>query len=520
MSFLYNNIAAIAVAAVASVIAWMFGGARGDLLIPVVPWLFVLMTEIVLCYPQRHHDETTYEARARLWGDLRKSWLVRVVVIFLVLLLIPFANNGLCSRCDAELIATGVNADPPLSFLPFCVSRYDHLKVFSWFLIVLPSALAVHYGLTRRGKRLVIELLVWNGAALALLGFVQNVAGASAPFWSTTDGPSSMFFSTFGYPNMAGDYFTTLFGLAVALWRDRCEQTRRGDQGKGSSEGRDVDRFGLFWRRHYFLIPAAIFFFSALNTLSRAAILLVSLTAVIYFLHTLIVILSRMRKSRRVFIGVWSFVVFGLLVFFSAISMPEKMRHEVDSLGKDSALDRLTGKGQYHAEVATEIWTDHLLFGCGGWGYAHLCVPKMTEMNIDTKKLQSVGGANVHNDYLQFLVEHGLVGTGCLAAIVILLLWPVIRQWRSMVNDLRFKKHRELPPRPIVIFALPAPALFVLISASATFIHAFGDCPFRSCAVLDLFFISLAALPGFMPKQFEEGEGRPEFHHHHHHHHS
>ena len=256
-----------------------------------------------------------------------------------------------------------------------------------------------------------------------------------------------------------------------------------------------------------------VFFFAALNTLSRAAIILVTVTAVIYFAHTLVVILSRMRKSRRVFVGVWSLVVFGLLVFFAAISMPEKIRREVDTLDDTTMLDRVTGKGQYHAEVATALWKDYKLFGCGGWGYAHLCVPKMQELGIDTKTLQTVGGAYVHNDHLQFLVEHGLVGFGCLVAIVILLLWPVICQWRNMVRDLRFKRSKELPPRPIVIFALPAPVFFILMTALATFIHAFGDCPLRSCAVLDLFFISLAALPGFMPKTVAS-----EHHHHHHHH--
>ena len=182
-----------------------------------------------------------------------------------------------------------------------------------------------------------------------------------------------------------------------------------------------------------------------------------------------------------------------------------------DTLDDTTMLDRVTGKAQYHVDVATALWKDHKLFGCGGWGYAHLCVPKMQELEIDTKGLQTVGGAYVHNDHLQFLVEHGLVGYGCLVAIVVLLVWPVVRQWRDMVRDLRFKKAKELPPRPIAIFALPAPVFFILMTFLATFIHAFGDCPLRSCAVLDLFFISLAALPGFMPKPVAR-----EYHHHHH----
>ena len=111
-------------------------------------------------------------------------------------------------------------------------------------------------------------------------------------------------------------------------------------------------------------------------------------------------------------------------------------------------------------------------------------------------------------------MEHGLVGFGLMLAILVLLIRPVAQQWRGMVLEARFKKGKDLPPKPIQIFALPAAPFFILVAVSAVMIHAFGDCPLRSCAVLDLVFISLAALTGFMPKQQECEQN----HHHHHHH--
>ena len=522
MSFLYNNIAAITVAAAASVVAWIFGGARGDLLMPVVPWLFVFLVEVLLCYPQRHTGESLYDARTRVWSELKQSKIVWVAGAFLILLVIPFFNDGLCPGCDAALIAQGGNPRPPFKFLPFCVNRIDHLKVVMWFMIVLPSLIAVRHCLTRRGKRLVIELIVWNGFALAILGFVQGATGAPGPFWQTLPGGRSVeFFSTFGYPNMAGDYFVTLFGLAVAMWRDKYEQVRRDELNVDISErsGRDARLYGSFWKRHYFLLPAVLFFFAALNTLSRAAILLVSVTALVYFVHTLVMMLSRMRRSRRVAVGVWSMIVFGLLVFFAVVAMPSKIRKELNSLNAIETFDRVTKRADYHGKVAPSIWKDHPLFGVGGWGYTHFSVPKMIELKIPLAgNLQSVGGCNVHNDPLQFLVEHGLVGFGALVAIVFFLLQPVVRQWRAIVNDQRFRKDGGRPPRPIAIFALPAPVFFILLTALATLVHSFGDCPLRSCAVLDVFFISLAALPGFMPKPGEDALHHHHRHHHHHHH--
>lgn len=498
MSFLCANVAPIVVAAVASVVVWAYGGIRGEILPAFVPWLVAFLIEVIVCFPQRHRGESAYEARERAWRAMKRDPLVWVSVGLLVLLAVPFVNNGLCPLCDAAVISQGVDPEPHVPFLPFCVDRRAHLNVFLWFALALPALVAVRHSLTRRGKRLVLQLIVWNGFAVAALGFVQNAMGAPGPlWWSQGEGHSAAtFFATFGYPNMGGDYFAVLFGVAVALWRDRLEQMRRERQEGDSSKTAGLGR-NLFWQTHFFLIPAAVFFFAALNTLSRAAILLVSTTAIIYLAHTLASAAARMRKVKRVLFGVWSLAFVGLILFLATLFMPEKIQKEMHTVDTVETLDRVTGKGQYHARVATALWRDHLLFGCGGWGYAHLCGLKMTPEEL--KHIQLSGGANVHNDYLQFLAEHGLVGLGAMVALAALLLWPVVGDWKRLVRQARFTKRNGLAS-PVQIFALPAPAFTLLIADCVTVVHAFGDCPLRSPAILMLFYIVLAAIPGFVKR--------------------
>lgn len=500
MSFLFENFAPFAVAAVASAVAWMFGGTRGGLLVPVVPWLSVLLLEVLFCFPQRRPGESTYGARERVWHALRKDPAAWISLGFFVLLLIPFVNNGLCVSCDAQALASGLSEEPPVPILPFCVDRIDHLNVVLWFALALPSLLVVRHALTRHGKRLVLELIVWNGAALAALGFLQSALGAPGPLWSTASGTGRAagdFFSTFGYPNMAGDYFTTLFGLALALWRWNLDELRAARRSKDVSSAAPPPR--MFWRKHYFLIPAVVFFYAALNTLSRAAILLVTLSAVVFFLHSFLSFVAHKRKADRVRAGAWTALGLGIVIFLSCLFAPKGLQREVNTLGTMEVLDRVTGRGQYHVRVATEIWKDHVLFGCGGWGYIHFCLPKMTPQEL--KQQQVVGGINVHNDHLQFLAEHGLVGFGALVSLVLILLAPVARTWRTLAREARFMKGTAAPPKPVQLFALPAPAFFVLVTVVCTLIHAFGDCPLRSPAVLTLFFVSLAAVPGFLPRK-------------------
>lgn len=506
MLWLCENFAPLAVALAASAVAWMYGGARGDVLTPVVPWVFALLLEVFLCFPQRHHHENSFEARERVWRELRRSPVLWTAIGLLVLLLIPFINNGLCPGCDAALIAQGVNPSPKVPFLPFSVDRMDHLSVVLGMAMAFLLSVVVFFGLTRDGKRLVLELIVWNGVAMAAFGFLQVAMGAPGPFWDAPPGGMAgsvrgSYFSVFGYPNMAGDYFTLLFGISIALWRYRSEESLQAAKTNGTFErARSTRRSEQFLRRHYLLIPAAIFYFSALYTLSRAAIILATSTAFVYFLHTLWDSLSHMKKSRRVVVGVWSLLAFSLVIFFATIFMPKDIRREVNTLDSVGMLDRVTGRGQYHTKVATAVWKDHLLFGCGGWGYKHLCIPKMMELKMDVKReLQTTGGANVHNDYLQFLAEHGLVGFGAMVLLALLMFFPVARQWARLVKDLRFSKEASKITKPKEIFVLPAPAFIVMVAVLASLIHAFGDCPLRSSAVLSLVYISIAALGGFMP---------------------
>jgi O-antigen ligase len=257
----------------------------------------------------------------------------------------------------------------------------------------------------------------------------------------------------------------------------------------------------MFWRKHYYLIPAIIIFYAALNTLSRAAIILAVVTATVYFFHTFVSFLSRRSKARRAWAAFWSMLAFGLVVLFSLNYAPDDIRREMDSLDTEEVLNRTTGKGVYQSSVAYEIWKDNFLFGCGGWGYKHLSVPKLLPRIRKGERLGGPGQGNVHNDYLQFLVEHGTVGFGMIVAFVVLLLVPVFKTWNWLIKGQRFKKKKDQPPAPIQIFALPASAFCILTANTAVLIHAFGDCPLRSLAVLSLFFVSLSTITGFLPER-------------------
>ncbi len=537
MRYLYDNVVVLAVFAVLAAFAWLFGGIRSEYLVPVMPWLTAILVEVMICFPQQHDGETSYEARERMWLSLKKDPLVWTILVFIVVLAIPFLNVGLCPVCDYPAIQAGSDPSPTIPFFPFCVNRVQHLSVVLWFVPSLVALVATKHAMLKRGKRNLLALVVWNGLALGVLGALQQVTSAKGPLWFDDCLASAYFFSTFGYPNMAGDYFTTLFCIAFGLWRWHLDDMRRkedemnaaiaraaenaaaerartefGDGGgsegtarrhHGHHHSQGAKKMVPFWEKHYFLIPAVIFFFCALDTLSRASVMLVTALAAIFFLHTFICLFSKMKKAQRVRATVFSAVALVFVSFCAVVFMPDDLHKEVDTIDTTGVLDRVTGKGQYHVRVATAIWKDHPLFGVGGWGYKHFSLQYMTDREL--RNIQKVGGVNVHNDYLQFLAEHGAVGLGLLVAIVLMTIWPVGGIWKELVNAYRFTPPKNQPPQPIQIFVLPAPVFCIAMAAVATLIHAFGDCPLRSPAVLSLFLVSLSAIDGFLPRIKKHG---------------
>lgn len=506
MRFLYDNVAMMMVAGLCSVFAWLYGGTVASELLPIIPWIVAILCEMMLFFPQRHSGETTFDARRRVWKQMKQDPLTWVVVVFLLLLIVPFVNKGLCPGCNyPEIHFEGARQAPPFPFLPFCVDRMEHLNVVVWFFSALISTLAVKHSLLKRGKRMALEFIVWNGVALSAIGLIQYMAGAESPLWAEGWGEIPYFFSTFGYPNMCGDYFTTLFAVSIALWRRRIDEVSYNER---LSEHVTANR-NKFWNKHYMLIPAVIFFLSALMTLSRAAIVLVSLLGVIFFIHMSVSSLHGVRNVKRVkllALNLFVLVLIGLMfyVFFfsreemmSSADLRGKLNNEISTLSAETVLDRASGHGQYHVRIAKDIWLDHFLFGCGGWGYKHFSPAKMTDEEFAA--IQKVGGINVHNDFLQFLAEHGLVGFILIVSIILLLFAPTVRVWKRLIATASFLKSSKRPPRPIAIFALPAGAFCLVLAAVSTLFHSMVDCPFRSPAVMTLFFVILAAIDGFLP---------------------
>lgn len=492
---LLSGLTVVLVGSPVFVFAWAFGGLRGDVLRLVMPVVTVICA-CGLLLPQRHPDESAGEALKRMWGQIVRDPFFWTSVVLIAYLFVPLFNVG---RSPLSLVAGNAASSgmlPRWPYLPFCVSATEHLGVVWWFVPTLVSALGIRFALVRTGKRVLYEAFVWNGFLLALLGFAQLVTRAQAPFWGAT-ALKVHFFSAFAYPNMAGAFFVLTYALALGLWVFQIGKVE--DAPLSTEFGRHAEPPSKL-RAHYPLIPVAVLLCAVLATYSRAAISLAVLLSVLFVIYVLFRPLAvhgveRARRFKTVF------VVDGLLLILLAVIYvyaPPELGREMRTLNVFSVSDRVTGKGQYHTRAATDIMRTYPLFGVGGWGYRHFSRDYLRRLD-DEGSLQKVGGANVHNDYLQFLVEHGAVGFILMAMCLSLLAKPGLMTWHHLVKLENARARSGMGASSLAIYSVEAPVLWIFLGSIAVLIHAFGDCPLRAASVLSLLYAVQAVSSGFLP---------------------
>ena len=490
MIFFIRNVLFLHILLLVLAFSWIHGGTRPDLLLPVIPWLTFFMLEFLLVFPQAKSTETLSEARRRVWRSLVRDPLLYLFVALTVLLVFPFFN--VAGEPEFNVITDEWRIpQPPMPRLPFCVDMYEHAVLLLWFIPALLAALSAKHGLLKKGKRLLLECFCWNGAVLALFGFIQLMTGAKSVYWG--DEKFSYFFSTFGYPNFAGAFFTLLFAISVGLWFGGASAGFIGPSMSGSVLTNEVSQK----KAHWMLFPMAMNFTAAIASLSRAAILLCVLIFLVLVAYMFVGVWQKVMTSGRVKLitAVIMMLVLGGLCF--TVFAPDSLRAELTTITSDAVTERVSGRGQYHARVAKDIFQAYPVFGVGGWGYQHYVLTYLTA--DERKRMQIDGGANVHNDTLQFLAEQGAVGFGflvlCMLSLVVPLLWQSVKINRALAQTERGAAFSK----PAFLYRLPPEAVTVFVGTVATIGHSLGDLPFRAPAVLVVWVLAFVCAKGYFP---------------------
>jgi len=487
MSWFVRNILFLHILALVFAFCWIEGGTRAELLLPVVPWLTFFVLQWLVVYPQAKSTETLAEARERVWHALGRDPLLYAAIALTALLTIPLFNVAHPPAYDVAT-QTWRNFAPPVKWLPFCVDPWQHAVVLLWFPPVLIVALAVRHGLLKKRKRWLLETVCWNSAAMAVVGFAQLHDGTNKLLWLMP--MKGYFFSVFGYPNFAGAYFTLTAVLSAGLWFYDATVGLRTSW-TTSSAVTDEESWAFTNRM---ILPTIFCFVAAIASLSRAAILLSSVTLVVWVVYMTSFVWRRVGTAARLTILASIFAGIMVTVASFAIFKWGPLRTEMRNITFSAIVERVSGKGYYHARVAKEVLNGYPIFGVGGWGYARYQLQYLNK----GEDAQLVGGANVHNDSLQFLAEHGYVGYALILACAVLVMIPPFWQTLKLLRD-NSSIWGEGKTSVGWLQRIPIPLVAVVVGCSATVCHSLGDLPFRAPSVMIVWTLAWCTVPGWIP---------------------
>ena len=545
-----HHLVFVLVAVLFTLFAWLGGGVVAKWLAPWAPWLTLLLAECALVLPEQRPGEALDAARVRVWRGIVRDPLTWVAAALMLFLTLQWLNACLCLEWNAaaqqwrvvspafewlypanlgqwlavrpeapqEAAAWPVLGTQPVKWLPWSLRADEARGVLNWFGPVLAAVLAVRHALGRRSKRGLAAFICLMSAVLAIAGIVQFAVGGEFLYWGMKS--RAFFFATFGYPNHAAGYFAAVMAVSMGcgLW---------------AMEHREEARLPAW----LFFGAAGLCAAGAVLSGSRAGMLFALGIAAFCALFIPLRYAGSWPRARR--FGVLAALAVGALAVFGTAAFrihaatanaarARGLRHAFSLEARHAALKL----PEYHTtpaldtvflELAETPWADYLAhpmlmrsgyqgilalrqaaaypwFGTGAWSFrwlnAHFIRPDSPEEQEWLKARLSVGQANVHNDTLQFLAEHGWVGFGLMLACVALLLGPFLRLlWVSparVASDVQADRCWVNRLNVWLIFALLATTLLAA--------HSFIDLVFRSPACMLLYGLLFVCAEGFVPR--------------------
>jgi O-antigen ligase len=331
---------------------------------------------------------------------------------------------------------------------------------------------------SRRALRSLLLFVASNALILAIFGTVQKLVGADGLFFGLVHSPQPVFFASFIYHNHWGAFTVLMVAVCIGLvWNYGIRQ-----------EG----------QRNLFHTPAfgglvAVLFLATTAPLStsRSCTILVALLLAGAFLHWL-THLARQRRHYKesIAIPVAGALLAGLLAlggiyFLAAKTIAARVAKTEEQIADIRAHNASASSRIILYRDTWHMARDRLWFGWGMASYPPVFIFYNTQSPGPIDHLP-VYYHDAHNDWLQAVAEHGLIGTALLALLGLIPLAPMLRR----------------PPRS------PLPA-YLLAGCGLILFYACLEFPFGNSAVVLSWWICFFTAVQYTRLQYSAETGEP-----------
>ena len=416
--------AAILLGVTAILAIWCVGGRREwalQLITQCLLWSGIILHFHFLFRLYREKRRPPQDALPVSWKEPLCAWALLLPWVILFVLgwrgtynpaFVPLDNTLL-----AEIMALPHAENRPTTINPLRSRMY--LAFYGALTLFLAGAWLTLR--SRRAIRLLLGLLLANGALLTLLGIAVNASGSDKILWFI-ESHSPSFFATIYYKNHWGALVVLWTGIAVGLALDAWERAR--------------DRLGFpdLAVACVLLLPPLLL--SLIMAQARASIL--AATGVFSVAASGLFRLVPEGPNRRLQVSLFAlaFVVSVGSILWVARPQAERIYHrserQITLLMESESVNPDARMASYRS--ALSVIADRPVWGWGAGSY-----PYIYPLHADERLIRPDGKPLffefVHNDYLQLLAEHGIAG----AFLVILTpLLVLIVTWKQPSTCLCF----------------------------------------------------------------------------------
>ncbi len=426
---------------------WFYNNAALDFPEP-LPYLATLLLSLLIFSPLFDRGGIGFApVRSRL-VSLVKDPFFYLGLLCIIYVSIQYLNTGAVRLWDSTVDVNVRFTPTRLTFLPFSVDEIFARRMVLWSFTAWSIILSLRHGISKKGQRFVFAVMLMNGIVLAVVGLAQYFSGTGKILWIFSPDKGDYFYSTFGYENFGGAFFTLIFAVACGCLIDSIMQVRK-------------ERVGAFIKGSLAIASMPVLALSIFLTNTRFCYLELFFLLLIFTIALFLLFLRQVGRKQAMVALVFLSLVFSGIVWI-AFTSDHKGSQDLRNMATNgrSFIDREFRARTWQWEAAVKVWRDYPLFGTGHDNIRYL---QQRYLPKNWKRVGlSKGKANTHNDFLQYLSEFGIVGMTLFMMAIFYLL--------AQGLNYRFWKN------PLLLWGF--------IGMGLNVVHSLIDLPYRNCLIV------------------------------------
>ncbi|MCL1919847.1 MAG: O-antigen ligase family protein [Kiritimatiellaeota bacterium] len=427
-------------------------------------WLSFFAFQAFLLLPSMLKGETLGMARVRACTSAVYDPFVYVGVALVGVACIQWLNGG-CTLIYVEDTEVWRYSRPAVGWLPFSIEPLPALAMLSFLTAAVSGGVVLRNGVGKLSRRFFLDAASMLSGCVAIYMAVMSLLG-NQPYSGWSASPHICNWGTcFGF------WMLVAVGGQLGFLEAHLGKT-------------------LVWS--VLAVSGNLLGMLLFETPLGVVLFAVAALGMLIYWGVVLARQSGGTGVQRLMLAFSMAVALGVMMVALVVFIKQPVKAKAAALAEPDAIAAIFDAREFRSSLAWKMWQDCPWTGVGAGGFTRYGATVIEE--TEWPQLKASDGM-LSNDWLQFLTEYGIIGTGLFIALVIVLLIPLVARLRSALRRLTGKTRDDyLAPAgidPYVVSGIVAAVMLLLSSVLFS--------PLQSGATFASFVYVLAVIPGLLP---------------------